>query len=174
MLPDDAFWAAKQVAAFTDEEIRALVRSGRLSDPRAEQWIAECLMRRRDKIVRAFVPRLLPVDRFRVEQGRLEFDIIGEGIVEPPRHTVRWLRGRSGKPARDIPGSFGTKLPLGYEQLAADELLVAHIYSSDARAVRVYIRLQPDTAQVVGIERTWAKPADVERSSRMSAAARTR
>ena len=32
---EDAFWAAKQVAAFSDAEIRALVETGEYSDPRA-------------------------------------------------------------------------------------------------------------------------------------------
>ena len=32
---EDAFWAARQVAAFSDEEIRALVETGEYSDPRA-------------------------------------------------------------------------------------------------------------------------------------------
>ena len=51
---EDAFWAAKQVAAFTDDEIRALVETGEYSDPRATDWIAECLIKRRDKIADAW------------------------------------------------------------------------------------------------------------------------
>ncbi len=42
-LPDDKYWAAKQVMAFTDDDIRALVKSGEYSDPRAVEWLSECL-----------------------------------------------------------------------------------------------------------------------------------
>jgi hypothetical protein len=43
-LPDDAFWAARQVAAFTDEEIRAIVKVAQYSDPKAERWIGDSLI----------------------------------------------------------------------------------------------------------------------------------
>ena len=36
-LPEDEFWAAKQVMAFTDDEIRAVVKSGQISNPAAEK-----------------------------------------------------------------------------------------------------------------------------------------
>ena len=51
-LPDDAFWAARQVVAFTDEDIRAIVQVAQYSDPKAERWIADCLIDRRDRIGR--------------------------------------------------------------------------------------------------------------------------
>lgn len=174
MLPDDAFWAAKQVAAFTDEDIRALVRSGQFSDPRAEQWVAECLIRRRDKIVRAFVPKLLPIDRFRVNGGRLEFDLVGSGVIEPPRHAIRWFRGRSGEPPRSVNGAGGTELPLRYEQVERDELLIAHLYAGDERTVRVYIRLHPGAARVIGLERTWTTRLPSEQPSGTTAVAAKR
>ena len=36
---DDAFWAARRVAAFTDELIRAAVHTGEFSDPAAEKYL---------------------------------------------------------------------------------------------------------------------------------------
>ena len=68
---EDAFWAAKQVAAFTDDEIRAIVATGELSDPRASDWIAECLIKRRDKIAAAWFPKVLPLNNFHVADGKL-------------------------------------------------------------------------------------------------------
>src|SRR5262249_40411922 len=62
----DAFWAAKQVAAFSDAEIRALVETGEFSDPRAADWITRCLIERRDKIAAAWYSRVLPLDNFQV------------------------------------------------------------------------------------------------------------
>jgi hypothetical protein len=77
-LPDDEFWAAKQVMAFTDDEIRAIVKSGQISDPAAERYLADVLIKRRNKIGKAFFPKVLPLDRFRVSDGRLAFDDLAE------------------------------------------------------------------------------------------------
>jgi hypothetical protein len=155
MLPDDAFWAAKQVSAFTDAEIRAIVGTGQLSDPDAEQWIIECLIQRRDKIVRAFIPKLLPLDSFRVTQGRLNFETVGSLLIGSPRYGVRWFRSRTGEQERSINGTVGAELPLAHDQLASDEVLIAHFYSGDPRTIRVYIRVLPDKAEVIGVARTW-------------------
>ena len=59
--PDDTFWAARRVMAFTDEMIRAAVRTGRYSDPAAEKHIADTLIARRDAIGRAWLTDVNPV-----------------------------------------------------------------------------------------------------------------
>ncbi|HYO83432.1 MAG TPA: hypothetical protein VES20_18665 [Bryobacteraceae bacterium] len=171
MLPDDGFWAAKQVSAFTDADIRGIVRTGQLSDPNAEQWLVECLIQRRDKIVRAFVPKLLPLDRFRIEQGRLKFDTVGSLLMGSPRYGVRWFRSRPGQQERSINGAGGADLPLTHDQLASEEMLIAHFYSGDPRTIRVYIRVLSDKAEVVGVERTWGTGKD-EPSSSVAAVSR--
>ena len=61
MLPDDAFWAARRVAAFDDDLIRAIVHTGEYSDPAAEAYLAKVLMLRRDKIARAYLPAIAPI-----------------------------------------------------------------------------------------------------------------
>ena len=70
-LPDDQYWAARQIMGFTDDDIRALVKAGQYSDPRAVEWLTECLIRRRDKIGQAFFSDVLPLDDFEIEDGRL-------------------------------------------------------------------------------------------------------
>src|SRR5690606_946823 len=47
---DDTFWAARRVMAFTDEMIRAIVKTARYSDPAAERLLADVLIERRDRI----------------------------------------------------------------------------------------------------------------------------
>ena len=47
---DGTFWAARRVMAFSDEMIRALVKTGQYSDPQAEALLAKVLIQRRDKI----------------------------------------------------------------------------------------------------------------------------
>ena len=55
MRDDDAFWAARRVAAFTDDLIRAAVHTGEFSDPAAEKYLVDVLIQRRDKIKSAYL-----------------------------------------------------------------------------------------------------------------------
>ena len=72
-LPDDEFWAAKQVVTFTNEQIRALVKLAQYSDPQVEQYIGDTIIARRHKIGRAYLSKTLPLDRFAIENGDLVF-----------------------------------------------------------------------------------------------------
>ena len=45
-LPDDGYWAAKQVMAFSDDDVRAIVQTGQYSKE-AEDWITAALIERR-------------------------------------------------------------------------------------------------------------------------------
>jgi hypothetical protein len=162
MLPDDAFWAAKQVAAFSDEDIRAAVHAGQLSDPKAEEWLVECLVQRRNKIARAYLTKVLPFDRFRIEDGNLVSDEIGLNWNAPTKYAIRWLRTKRNEIDRSIDGASGQKLPVRVKDLLQDELLLAHLYSDDARTIRVYIRSRNGAAEVVGLARTWRSPGITE------------
>ena len=61
MRADDAFWAARRVMAFTDEMIRAVVKTGEFSDPAAEQYMADVLIKRRTKIGQAYLTAVNPI-----------------------------------------------------------------------------------------------------------------
>jgi hypothetical protein len=61
MRPDDAFWAARIVARFSDQAIRAVVEKARYSDPRATDYMTETLIKRRDKVARAWLNDVNPV-----------------------------------------------------------------------------------------------------------------
>jgi hypothetical protein len=58
---DDNFWAARRVMAFSDDLIRAMVKTGAYSDPAAEKHLADVLIKRRDRIGRAFLPAVMPI-----------------------------------------------------------------------------------------------------------------
>ncbi|MBI4473527.1 MAG: hypothetical protein HY646_12730 [Acidobacteria bacterium] len=75
MTDRDAYWGAKIVAAFTDDQIRAIIRTGRYSDPAAEEKLFQVLKKRRDKTAHYWFRRsVAPLDRFRFEGDRLVFD----------------------------------------------------------------------------------------------------
>ena len=73
MRDDDAFWAARRVAAFTDELIRAAVHTGQFSDPAAEKHLADVLIQRRDTIARVYLAATNPIVAPRLEGSRLTF-----------------------------------------------------------------------------------------------------
>jgi hypothetical protein len=61
MRDDDAFWAARRVMAFSDSLITEIVKTAEFKDPRATELLAKILIERRDKIGRAYLPKLNPV-----------------------------------------------------------------------------------------------------------------
>jgi hypothetical protein len=158
-LPDDTFWAAKQVMAFTDAQIRALVKTGEYSDPAAPEWIARCLIERRDKIGRAYFARVLPLDRFEVREGRLEFENLTAkyGFGHPPRYTIRWLRFDNQSHRLDplgAPAAFA--IPREVAESRAGEYFAAEIQGAQpGKTVMVYLRGKSGGPEVVGVERTW-------------------
>ena len=89
MRDDDAFWAARRVMAFSDELIRAVVKTGQFSDPKAEQYLADVLIKRRDKIGRAYLTEDQPDRRSRARRG-------GQTDVRQRGRAVR-LRHRAGR-----------------------------------------------------------------------------
>jgi hypothetical protein len=78
MTPQDAYWGARIVTSFTDEQIAACVREGRYSNPDAEEYVINTLKQRRDKIGRYWFSRVNPLDDFVLENSgnccTLEFD----------------------------------------------------------------------------------------------------
>jgi hypothetical protein len=152
MLPDDAFWAAKQVMAFSDDEIRAIVRTGEYSDPRVEETIASALIQRRDKIGRTFLGGVLPLDRFAVREDRLIFDDleVAHGIRSPRSYTFQWFAFDNDSGERSaIQGAVSASVPV-----TPAAFLVCEIAAGEAgKVVRVYLR--GDSREIVGVNRLW-------------------
>jgi hypothetical protein len=156
-LPDDAFWAAKQVMAFSDEQIRALVKTGRYSDRRAEDWISECLIHRRDKIGRAFFANVPPLDRFEVRDGRLAFEdlAVKYQFAGQRNYRAEWYRfNNETEQKTPLPGETGLSLPRAVQAAAEGEYFAAHINAGDTKkTVTVYLLKKGGEIQVVGVER---------------------
>jgi hypothetical protein len=96
MRDDDAFWAARRVAAFTDELIRAAVHTGQFSDPAAEKYLADVLIKRRDKITSTYLTAVNPVVNPRFDaNGRLTFEnaAFAAGVPDgPATYRAAWFR----------------------------------------------------------------------------------
>ena len=97
MRDDDAFWAARRVAAFTDELIRAAVHTGEFSDPAAEKYLGDVLIKRRDKIASIYLTAVNP-DRRPAPRCERPADLRERGVRGRRRQRRRppiapsWLR----------------------------------------------------------------------------------
>ena len=93
-LDDDLFWAARRVMAFSDDMIRALVKTGQYSDPEAEKYLADVLIKRRNKIGECYFRRLNPLVDFSLTDGVLKFEnaAVKSGVAKAPSsYTASWF-----------------------------------------------------------------------------------
>lgn len=157
-LPDDEFWAAKQVMNFTDQEIEAVVRTGQYSDPRALDWVMECLRKRRDKIGATFFKKVLPLDQFQVEAGELTYTDLAEkhGIAPKRTYSIDWFRWDNDHAKRErLPGETSFRLPASVASAAPMTYWGAEIRGDGTKSTVVYLRRIAAGHEVVGIDRNW-------------------
>ena len=172
MTDEDAFWAAKIVMCFSDDQLRAIVKTGQLSDARAEAYLAETIIKRRDKVGRFWLNQVNPLDEFRVEGSTFVFDNAAvrllKGVAAADSYLVQWHRFDNHKqtqepsgskitskePRLDIPSAAfeGPSDGVGHYALLEITTQSRH-YPSWARPLRVYLRKNNTGVAVVGIER---------------------
>lgn len=115
MRQDDAFWAARIVARFSDAAIRALVEKGRYSDPAAAEAIIATLIKPRDRIKDVWLTGINPVVNPALShEGELRFDnaTLMHGVAgAPDGYTLRWSR---------FDNTTDTHTPVGGEALIGD------------------------------------------------------
>lgn len=159
-LPDDGFWAAKQVMAFTDEQIRAIVATGEYSRPASAQWITDALIERRDKIGRDFFAMVLPLDRFVLTAGgaTLQFEdlAVKHRFRDARRIDAAWsVFNNETEQRQPITGASGLTVPTA--AVPPGGYLVCELSSADPRdknhTISVYLRHAAGGFRIVGVER---------------------
>lgn len=142
-LPDDEFWAAKQVMALTDDDLRAVVSTGELTDTAAAEYLLKCLIKRRDKIGKVYYAKVLPFDRFRVQNGELRWDDLSKSVTGA---TVKWesFDNRSGARA-----AISKPVPNGFS------VATISAASRPKQRIEVFVRAEGAGWKVVGVERNW-------------------
>ena len=175
--PDDTFWAARKLMALSDDLIRAAVKAGQYSDPRAEQFLADALIERRDKIGRTWLTAVNPiVDPALADDGALTFlnPAVEYGFAPAPSgYHVSWFRfdnitGESS--AAGESSATGTRVTAPASALArlspdtsraggrgvyvrADISASGGAHPSWVAPVRAYFRRAPDGWKLVGFDR---------------------
>jgi len=94
--PDDAFWAARIVARFSDEMVGAVVQKAQYSDPRATEYLTRALITRRDKVLATWLNHVCPaVDPRLLAEGALTFSNVAvDARAATPAETyqLQWFR----------------------------------------------------------------------------------
>lgn len=170
---DDAFWAARRVAAFTDDLIRTAVHTGQYSDPMAEKYLADVLIKRRNKIATIYLNAVNPIVAPRLDAtGRLTFDnaAVAAGVATAPAtYRASWFRfdnatgdaqaltdTRSStttlEAPRDVPAAAGS-------YVRVDISAESGAHPAWRRPIRTYFRRDAAGWTLVGLERMPEGPA---------------
>lgn len=155
---DDRYWAARKVMALSDESIRAAVKAGRYSDPRAEQFLADALIERRDKIGRAWLTAVNPVaDPALAADGTLTFrnPAVEHGFAPAPAgYRVVWYRfdNTSGQSSR----VGESTVTVGRTAAPADALVRVRPDTSLPGGRGVFVRV--DISAIQGAHPSWGAP----------------
>jgi len=136
----DGFWAARIVAKFTDEAIRRIIENAAISDPEAEAYLIDVMIKRRDKVVDYWITQTNPLDEFTVAGSGNNLTLTWDNTAaragaasDTARYGVRWsaFDNRTGGEAvlndheLDEPGvavpanAWGTPDAFGYRYLRA-------------------------------------------------------
>jgi hypothetical protein len=99
----DAYWAAKIVSAFSDEQILAICESAQYENPGATAFVAKALAGRRDIVARHYFDKIAPLDFFQLgDEGMRYHDLGAERGIYPnstPRYRTRVAACSAGRSA---------------------------------------------------------------------------
>jgi hypothetical protein len=161
---DDAFWAARRVAAFTDDLIRAAVHTGEFSDPAAEKHLADVLIERREKIKAIYLTAVNPILNPRLDASGLTFEnaAVSGGVAEgQTAYRASWMMFDNAtgatKPLTETSSATTTIAAPG--NLPSSGLVAVDIVADNAtyptwkQPVRAYFRRDAGSWKLVGFDR---------------------
>ncbi len=159
MTPLDGYWGAKRVMAFRNEQIRAIVEEGKFQDPRVVDYISKALQSRRDAIGRAYFNQVIPLEGFRIADGRLAFDdlAVQYGFSSERHYQLNWFVWHNDvQKKEEVSGAETSVLPDILRSQSAGFYIGCRITldHADRRSVTVYFRNEGDHWKLVGVSRT--------------------
>jgi hypothetical protein len=163
---DDAFWAARRVMAFSDDLIRAAVRTGQYSDPAAAAHLVDVLIKRRDKIGRVYLTAINPIVNPRLGAGGLTFEnaAVAAGFASgPAEYRASWSRfdnatgrttaiGETRGTTTTMAAPAGLAVPAG-SYIEIDISSDSPDHPSWREPIRTHFRRTADGWKLVGLER---------------------
>ena len=163
---DDAFWAARRVAAFTDDMIRAVVHTGQFSNPAAEKQLADVLIKRREKIKSIYLTIVNPIVNPRLDAKGLTFEnaaVTGGVAHGQAAYRASWMLFDNAtgatKPLSETKSATTTiEAPSGLPTAPGSFVAVDIAADSDGyptwkQPVRAFFRQDGGSWKLVGLER---------------------
>jgi hypothetical protein len=167
---DDAFWAARRIAAFTDEMIRAVVHVGQFSNPEAEKYLADVLIQRREKIKSIYLTAVNPIVNPRLDASGLTVEnaAIAGGVAQGPvTYRASWMTFDNTTGAtKPLSETTSTTTTIAAPNSLPSSGFVAVDIAADNSAhptwkqpVRAFFRQDGGSWKLVGLERMPDKPS---------------
>lgn len=166
MRADDAFWAARMLAALTPEAIAAIVRKAHYSDARVTDYVTGTLIQRRAAALKTWLTGVNPIVDPRISGDRLVFSnaAVDAGVAAPEAsYELRWFVFENAAQRHRFLGAGATAsgtqavvpdaLRAGSEYIGV-EVRTRHAQFASWRApVRLYFRRALAGWTTVGLER---------------------
>ncbi len=165
----DAFWGAKLVMSFSEEEIRAIVDEGQITNPEAREYLIQTLLARQAKIGRYWFSRINPLDKFEVYQKEdslvLSFTDLGiEGnLYDSGKTSYQYRVSKQGQALETYRMTDKPSICLNHktDKAEVNETVILKYdittfregKPSPNRKTTVYVALEKSGPRVVGIER---------------------
>ena len=161
---DDAFWAARRVAAFTDDMIRTVVHTGQFSNAAAEKYLADVLIQRREKIKSIYLTLVNPIVNPTLDAKGLSFEnaaVTGGVAHGTASYRASWMTFDNAtgttKPLSETKSETTTiPAPSGLPSsgfVAVDIAADSTTYPTWKQPVRAYFRQDGGAWKLVGFER---------------------
>jgi len=169
MRDDDAFWAARRIAAFTDDMIRTVVHTGQFSDPAAEKYLADALIQRRDTIKKIYLTAVNPIVAPRLDAKGLTFEnaAVAAGVAQGSvAYRASWMvfdnaTGATRPLAETKSETTTIAAPNGLPStgfVAVDVAADSDTYPTWKQPVRAYFSQNGGNWKLVGLDRLPDKP----------------
>jgi hypothetical protein len=164
---DDRFWAARKLQAMSDDLIRTAVLEGLFPDAEGQAFLVRALAERRDAILRAYLPGVIPiVDPALDAGGTLTFGnaAVSAGVAAAPTaYEAAWFafdnatgesRPLGTTSATGAQLAAPTALPAGPGAFVRVELrATAADHPAWASPVEIFFRRTSEGLRLVGLER---------------------
>lgn len=166
---DDLFWAARILASLSEDGVRAVVGAGQYSDPKATAYLADTLVARRSKVLKAWLNATNPIVEPALDAGgELTFANASQraGVGNAAeRYAIQWSRFDNAAAVHSNVGGEQTVtapraqapaalLAGGHEYIAATVRTLHRDFPDWSQPVLLYFRRAGTGWSLVGLERT--------------------
>jgi hypothetical protein len=160
--PDDTFWAAHKLAVITPAMIDAAVAEGQFGDPKSEEFLAQAINDRRQRILLKFLPKVNPIADPSIADSRLTFSNIAveAGVAKAPEgYRAVWSTYDNATARATMVGTTGgSQSPLAVPEMPKSEFIKVELSATGApeawsRPITAYFRLTGGAWKLVGLER---------------------